>query len=265
VNRTNPTREWDQMYYDDEMDYVYCIVGKAASTSLRRTLVMLTGKISKFQRPEQLPGDVIHGAGAVDKYIARLETVQAAYRDWRFADNRYFTFMFVREPLEKLVSAFRYTLIENNFNNLDKTLVQRYRPNDYKPSIKRYNVTFAEFVHYVLDERAAGRMLDRHWKPQNEVCRVCQLRYDFIGHYETLYEDADYVVSKLKSRIMDVEQRRRVANIKFPADSGHRKSSGFLQQMYANVPAAHIKALYQMYADDYALFGFKRPYITGFP
>jgi len=265
VNRTKPNRAWDQMYYDDEMDYVYCIVGKAASTSLRRTLVMLTGKISKFQRPEQLPGDVIHGAGAVDKYIGRLEYVPAAYRDWRFKDNRYFTFMFVREPLEKLVSAFRYTLIENNFNNLDKTLIQRYRPHDYRPSIKRYNVTFAEFVHYVLDERAAGRMLDRHWKPQNEVCRVCQLRYDFIGHYETLYEDADYVVSKLKSRIMDVEQRRRVANIKFPADSGHRKSSGFLQQMYANVPAAHIKALYQMYADDYALFGFKRPYITGFP
>jgi len=114
----------------------------------------------------------------------------------------------------------------------------------------------------VLDERAAGRVLDRHWIPQNELCRVCKRRYDFIGHYETLHKDAEFVVDKLKSRIQDPEQRRRVANITFPADSGHRKSSDFLQQMYSTVPTEYIQALYQLYAVDYALFGFKHPNVT---
>jgi len=262
VNRT--TQAWYEMYYDDQMDYVYCLVGKAACTNVRRTLIMLTGKLSNFQHTEQLPKRIVYKPKKSDKYIGRLHQVPPEYRDWRFKDSRYFTFMFVREPLERLVSAYRHKVVDAPIPNVHKQIVQQYRPHDYNASVKRYNVTFAEFVHYVLDERAAGKVLDRHWTPQNELCRVCRLRWDFIGHFETLLGDADYVVSKLKSRIMDVEQHRQVVNITFPADSGHQKSGDFLQQMYANVPAAHVKALYQLYADDYALFGFKYPNITGF-
>jgi len=130
--------------------------------------------------------------------------------------------------------------------------------------VKRYNVTFAEFVRYVLDERAAGRTLDRHWVPQHELCRVCQYRYDFIGHHETLLRDAEFVVATLKSRIPDLEQRRQVENVTFPVESGRRKSVDLVRQMYAGVPAAHMQALYRLYAVDYALFGFQYPNVTGF-
>jgi len=208
---------------------------------------------------------MVHDHRNSDKYVERLEKVQSAYRNWRFKDNRYFTFLFVREPLERLVSAYRDKLVvDRGYHNVDMHIVRQYRPHEYNASVKRYNVTFAEFVRYVLDQHSVGKVLDRHWIPQNELCRVCHLRWDFIGHYDTLLEDSDYVVSKLKSRIMDVEQRGRVANITFPADSGHRKSSEFLQQMYATVPATHVRALYKLYAVDYALFGFKHPNVTGF-
>jgi len=264
VNRT--TRARYEMYYDDHLDYIYCLVSKASCTSWKGTLMMLNdnGDLSKFRRPEKLPWFMIHQPRTSDKYVERLEKVPPAYRYLRFKDNRYFTFMFVREPLERLVSAYRDKLVEHDYQHLDVTIVRRYKSHEYNASVTRYNVTFAEFVRYVLDEHAAGRVLDRHWIPQNELCRVCQLRWDFIGHHETLHKDADYVVSKLKSRIMDVGQRGRVANITFPADSGRRKSSEFLQQMYASVPAAHVKALYRLYADEYALFGFKHPTVSGF-
>jgi len=263
VNRS--TEAWYEMYYDDQMDYVYCLVGKASCTSWKATLMMLTGKLSKFQRPEQLSIRIIHLRWNSDKYIKGLDGIMPKFRNWRFTDSRYFTFMFAREPFERLVSAYRDKLIEDGFYHyVNIAIVQQYRPHDYNASVKRYNVTFAEFVRYVLDQHAAGQVLDRHWIPQYQLCRVCQLRWDFIGHYETLHDDADYVVGKLKSRIMDVEQRRRVANITFPADSGHRKSSDFLQRMYATVPAADVQALYKLYAVDYALFGFKHPNVTGF-
>jgi len=257
-------RAWYEMYYDDKMDYVYCLVSKAACTSWKRTLMMLSGNLSNFQRPGQLSIGMVHDHRNSDKYVERLEKVQSAYRNWRFKDNRYFTFLFVREPLERLVSAYRDKLVVDRGYHVDMDIVRQYRPHEYNASVKRYNVTFAEFVRYVLDKHSAGKVLDRHWIPQNELCRVCQLRWDFIGHYETLLEDSDYVVSKLKSRIMDVDQRGRVANITFPADSGHRKSREFLQQMYRNVSAAHVQALYKLYAVDYALFGFKHPNVTGF-
>jgi len=263
VNRS--TKAWYEMYYNDQMDYVYCLVGKASCTNWKATLMMLTGKLSAFQRPEKLSWSMIHNRGNSNKYIEGLDKIVPKFRNWRFGDSRYFTFMFVREPLERLVSAYRDKLIEDGvYGHVNIDIVRQYRPNDYKASVKRYNVTFRELVRYVLDQHATGKVLDRHWIPQYQLCRVCQLRWDFIGHHETLHEDADYVVSKLKSRIMDVEQRQRVANVKYPADSGHRKSSHFIQQMYATVPAADVQALYKLYAVDYALFGFKHPNVTGF-
>ena len=245
------------------MSYVYCPVSKVSCTSWKRTLMMLTGKITEFQRPEQLPVEMVHYYSPY-KYIDSLARVPPQYRNWRFKDSRYFTFLFVREPLERLVSAYRDKLFEDPLSHLDVQIVRQYRPHEYNASVKRYNVTFAEFVRYVLDQHAAGQVLDRHWIPQHEVCRVCQYRWDFVGHHETLLEDANYVVTKLKSRIMDAEQYQRVANITFPADSGHRKSIDFLQQMYASVPAADVQALYQLYAVDYELFGFEHPNISGF-
>jgi len=251
-------RAWFEMYYDDKIEYIYCLVSKASCTSWKRTLMMLTGKITKFQLPEQLPIGLVHNHRNSDKYITRLEKLPKDEREWRF--DRYFNFLFVREPLERLVSGYRDKLLVDPGYHVDVDIVRKYRPHEYNASVKRYNTTFAEFVRYVLDERAAGKVLDRHWVPQNELCRPCQHRYDFIGHYETLRQDAQYVVDKLKSRI-----RRRVADVQFPADSGHRrKSSDCLQQMYADVPAAHVQALYQLYAVDYALFGFKHPNVTGY-
>ena len=260
VNNSSPGRF--EMYFDDQMDYIYCLVSKASCTSWKRTLMMLTGKIDKYQRPEQLPIGMVHNFKNSDKYVKRLETLPQAHRDWRF--NSYFTFLFVREPLERLVSAYRDKLFEDPYYHVDIDIVRQYRPHDYNASIKRYNITFAEFVSYVLNERAAGHTLDRHWIPQSELCHVCKYRYDFIGHQETLQQDADFVVSKLKSRISDARQRRRVDNVTFPADSGHRKSRDLVERMYAGVPAAHVHALYELYGSDYAIFGFKRPKVTGF-
>lgn len=260
VNKSRPDRF--ELYYDDEMGYIYCLVSKASCTSWKGTLMMLTGNITKYQSAEQLPRGMVHDFRNSDKYVKRLGELPQAHRDRRF--NSYFTFLFVREPLERLVSAYHDKLFEDPGYHVDVDIVRQYRPHDYNASIKRYNVTFAEFVRYVLDQRDAGRALDRHWIPQSELCRVCKYRYDFIGHQETLQQDASFVVSKLKSRISNEQQRQRVANVTFPADSGHRKSRDLVERMYAGVPAAHVQALYELYASDYAIFGFKHPNVTQF-
>lgn len=260
-----PTGAWYEMYYDDKMDYVYCLVSKVSCTSWKRTLIMLGGKVTKFQRPEQMSMVEAHSPDFTRKWGVRiLADVHPEYRHWRFRDDRYFTFLFVREPLERLVSAYRDKVAEHH-SRTDIKIVQKYRPSDYHPSMKRYNVSFAEFVRYVLDEHAAGRVLNRHWLPQSQLCRVCQYRWNFVGHHETLHQDADYVVSELKSRIVDAEQRHRVEAITFPVQSGHRlKSDEFVQQMFATVPATDVEALFRLYEMDYLLFGFKHPKIAGF-
>ena len=35
-----------------------------------------------------------------------------------------------------------------------------------------------------------------HWKQVEKLCFPCAFDFDFIGHFETLQEDADYLLSK---------------------------------------------------------------------
>jgi len=200
----------------------------------------------------------------MDKHIKRLEKLQPDERDWR--QRKYYKFLFVREPLQRLLSAYRDKLVVNNgYGNVDVAIVRKYRPHDYSPAVKRYKTTFAEFIRHILDEHAAGRVLDRHWLPQSKLCSVCDPPFDFVGHLETLHADAQFVVTILKSRIHDKRQRQRVENVTFPAERGDSKTNDLMKQMYATIPATDIQALYSLYAVDYALFGFKHPDVTGFP
>ena len=252
-------KDTSMRFYDDNTQYIYCRVAKVANTSWKRTLVLLSGKVERYRSPGQIPSTLVHSPSYTDKYIKRLETLKPNDRMSRL--RTYFKFVFVREPLERLLSAYRHFMIDSKgYLNMDSVIVRRYRPADYKPSIKRYNVTLAEFVRYVLDEDAAGRVLDRHWIPQNIQCPVCDPQFDFIGHYETLRRDTEFVVYKLKSRIHSKQLRQRVDHITFPAHSGHgNKSNVFLKQMYSTVPMTDIQALYNLYAIDYKLFGYEHP------
>jgi Sulfotransferase family len=118
------------------------------------------------------------------------------------------------------------------------------------------NVTFPEFVRYVIDSWYEGARLDRHWIPQSTLCQPCQYHYDFIGHYETLYEDADSVIERLNAEI----DPQDIVVKKFPRtsydDKMFAKSSTVMEEFYSSIPENHMDELYRLYAKDYELFGY---------
>jgi len=59
------------------------------------------------------------------------------------------------------------------------------------------DVTFLEFVQYVIREKYSKKRRDIHWMPQYKHCNPCLIKYDFIGRYETLEEDAKHVLAKV--------------------------------------------------------------------
>ena len=38
-----------------------------------------------------------------------------------------------------------------------------------------------------------GLQIDVHWLPYSSLCNVCTLKYNFIGKYETIEEDLNYI------------------------------------------------------------------------
>ncbi|KAG5830830.1 hypothetical protein ANANG_G00314730 [Anguilla anguilla] len=146
--------------------------------------------------------------------------------------NSFLKFLFVREPFERLVSAYR-----NKFT--------------LKALRSGADVRFPEFARYLADPatRRDGP-LNEHWAPVHSLCHPCHLRYDLVGKYEALEDDANYLL-----RLAGVAPRLR-----FPSFA---KSTRTTDQMAAaffhNVSAQQQALLYQLYRLDFLMFNYSMP------
>ena len=112
-------------------------------------------------------------------------------------------------------------------------------------------MTFAEFVRYVLWERKHKAHVDVHWRPQYDVCRPCHIKYDFLGYYETMQDDAEDLLLKIAAG----------SAVNFPLtdfDSRVPNSNRYLE-LFENVTHSDIRHILDFYKNDYKIFGYKIP------
>jgi hypothetical protein len=108
-------------------------------------------------------------------------------------------FIFVRHPFEKLVSAYRDKLARNNpiYHKMVGKVIVRKNPSRLSMEMGD-DVTFPEFVNFIVDEwRDGKRRLDVHWRPVVDLCLPCDMQFHFIGKFETLNQDVDFLLRKL--------------------------------------------------------------------
>lgn len=77
----------------------------------------------------------------------------------------------------------------------------------------------------------------------------CCPRYDFVGHQETLQEDAELLLQILK--LDDV--------IKFPPSYENMTSPRSVLDWFRTVPLEDRRKLYELYEGDFRLFGYRKP------
>ncbi|XP_035257332.1 carbohydrate sulfotransferase 11 isoform X1 [Anguilla anguilla] len=234
---------------DDEHQLLYCYVPKVACTNWKRVMMVLTGG-GRYAHPMDIPSSQAH----VPANLRTLDQYSVPEINHRL--NSFLKFLFVREPFERLVSAYRnkFTLKYNTpFHRRFGTLiVRRYRPNATQEALRSgADVRFAEFARYLADPatRRDGP-LNEHWAPVHSLCHPCHLRYDLVGKYETLEDDANYLL-----RLAGVAPRLR-----FPSFA---KSTRTTDQMAAaffhNVSAQQQALLYQLYRLDFLMFNYSTP------
>ena len=108
----------------------------------------------------------------------------------------YYKFFFVREPFERVLSAFEDKFVSNVWNWVETPLhsseiIRLYRKED--PSTNN-EITLAKFIHYVLSQNDYAR--NEHWQSYGSLCHPCSVNYDFIGHFENLHQEATYILKK---------------------------------------------------------------------
>ena len=161
--------------------------------------------------------------------------------------------MFVREPFERLLSAYKDKYLHPRAGDKDpfitvfgRKIIRNFRQNATQEALQRgYGVKFPEFIEYIINR---GAEEDWHWANYEDVCGFCDIKYDYVGHYETLMEDAKYVL-----------ERANLTRLKFPSPVRASRTKNELTNFYASLPKLWIKRLGDVYESSFKIFGYPYP------
>lgn len=241
-----------RIYVEDRHRLLYCEVPKAGCSNWKRVLMVLSGLANS-------PAHIQHQAAHYSNSLRRLDSYDRAGMARRL--RTYTKALFVREPLERLVSAFRDKFEQPNTYYhpvFGRAIIARYRPNATRQALSSGSgVTFPEFVRYLLDPRRPLG-LDIHWERVGRLCSPCLVRYDFIGRFENLAAEAEALL-----RLVGAP-----ANLTFPRfKDRHRREERTGPQLsrryLAQLSADERRRAQDFYLTDYAMFNYSRPFGPG--
>ena len=208
-----------------------CKAAKVASTNLQRIFYVLngltnetdTGKVNKgaARKHTNTFFKKSNNQTEIDPMLNRLKT--------------YTTFMFVRHPLERIVSAFR-----------DE------KPNPYFRSFRKKGKTptFPEYIEYVLRSTVISK--SRPVLPLYKLCNPCPIQYDFIGSLDDFNDDMKTILQAIEAdKAVTIPQRNETGY-------SQSRSSTVVKEFFKDISEDKIENLEKQYEIDYILFGFKR-------
>lgn len=219
---------------NEEYKILFCYIPKIACTQWKSVMASLYGPQLRY------PG--IHDARnfnflsnyPADEVKRKLKT--------------YFKFVFVREPFERLLSAYLDKFLRGEpafHHNYGKRIITLYRPGG-NPEDK--NVKFDEYLNYVL--HIGDGYWNEHWQTYNNLCQPCGISYDFIGHFENLEEEAHYA--------LEISGVTKKANVSFPSVKPSLTSSQ-VPFFYKQIHKERLYGTMQLFGPDSEMFGYDLP------
>ncbi|XP_004036278.1 carbohydrate sulfotransferase 13 [Gorilla gorilla gorilla] len=234
---------------DDAHGLLYCYVPKVACTNWKRVLLALSGQARGD--PRAISAQEAHAPGR----LPSLADFSPAEINRRL--RAYLAFLFVREPFERLASAYRNKLARPYSAAFQRRygarIVQRLRPRALPDARARgHDVRFAEFLAYLLDPRTRREEpFNEHWERAHALCHPCRLRYDVVGKFETLAEDAAFVLGLAGA-----------SDLSFPGPPrprGAAASRDLAARLFRDISPFYQRRLFDLYKMDFLLFNYSAP------
>jgi len=164
------------------------------------------------------------------------------------SDSRTLRFSFVRNPYERLVSAWadkfcnRPLVPGDSF--IDKYLRHRHELDASLPQGAQQTLSFADFV--IFATATADRRIDAHWQLQQDILDMPGITLNLVGKVETFAADFDRVLDHLS-----LHRYRAPAQITPQHQSRHQP----WPQYYT---AALADRVYRAYQRDFDCLGYAR-------
>ncbi|KAL0267683.1 UNVERIFIED_CONTAM: hypothetical protein PYX00_009878 [Menopon gallinae] len=233
----------DHILIDENRKVLFCYVPKVACTNWKRIFMLLTGKASNISQVMRIPSYKVHARNL----FTSLQNYSAAEVDQILRD--YTKFIFVRNPFERLLSAY-HNKLEQHYDSskyfqarFGKYIIKKFRKNPSNVSLEKGDdVTFSEFVDYLTSSDSSS--YNEHWQTVTNLCHPCFINYDLIGKYETLISDSSFVLDYLK------------LNFSFPVLEKPSRTASSLKKYFNVISKDVIYKLYRIYEMDFKLFGY---------
>ncbi|KAK7491718.1 hypothetical protein BaRGS_00016974 [Batillaria attramentaria] len=168
--------------YIQPLEAYYCPIPKCSSTTWKRLLKSVRDYFDVKKSRIGSPREWSH---------KRTENVDA--------------FVFVRDPYSRLLSAYVDKLFGPNtlyWKRIGTYVVANFRSYASAKSLRcGHDVTFAEFIKYVIHAQTTGVHRDWHFIPVHDHCHFCDYPYRYVGHLETLSEDMQFILNAIGSPV----------------------------------------------------------------
>ncbi|ODN04703.1 Carbohydrate sulfotransferase 14, partial [Orchesella cincta] len=237
----------DNIIYIPELQQMWCLVPKAASTSWSRKIVELvqSEKMRKDLRNQSVPLQVI-----LRKYYGNIGT--KIYKE-QLDSRRTKKILLVRHPFSRLVSAFEDKLKNRKakndsmyfYGNYGVKINRSFRKN--RRHNKKKEPTFEEFIEYLLNTNPME--YDEHWKPISLLCGLCHVKYDLIIKQEYLGTSAlPYIMQQLGFETLTKlnMENQSLTKLKYKNITSYFKF----------ISPDKIEKLRLKYTDDFNIFGY---------
>lgn len=257
----------DGILIDKTNRILYCAIPKVASSSLKLAMAFMTGRVNRNVTDTSYP---VHSK-------SWLRSVGIFSLDYLFDnDSRWLkkvwsslrTFIVVRHPIERLISAYvdKFTL-DNKFSDYfqhryGRKIVRLYRNvSESRPrrntNVGRrpreaddwgHDVSFKEFVRFLIDQKIpCAHKSNPHWMSYFELCHPCFIDYSYVIHYENLTDEMWHLWESLYSEAnVDEVLKRR--------NAGKTKSRDLASHYVNQLPYSYRRALFATYELDFRLF-----------
>ena len=208
VRRDQRQQLFRHLIYDDKHRFIFCFVEKVGCTDMKRLLFVNIGILPK----ETINWNWVDSKTFLDRALRKRSFTNAnltiSLKKMMIQD--YYKTMFVRNPLERLLSAYRNkiepplnTLSTRFPNYLKREILETYQPLQYQAWLKSnasygLNVSFPDFVRYLID--TPNTELNPHLRPQVHICHPCRIRYSFYGNFKTISDDAAMVMQRVQAK-----------------------------------------------------------------
>ena len=247
----------DHLIVDDKRKLMFCFIPKVACTNFKRIFLGLNGVVS--------PSDVYNVSGydvhfTFVKKLPFLRDYRKTERNKRLSE--YKKFMFVRDPFERLVSAYRSKLeIHPNpdsrvvfLNMIDAFYAEfpeRRREREWQKKMgAKANATFKDFLYFILDRLELQGRNNEHFVPMVSLCDPCNVHYDFIGSYENLAADSEHIFKELS------------IGYHFPARNDNysaTETSRVVASYFTDLQPELVSMVWELFKNDYTVFDIAVP------